>query len=149
MHTFAWVVVVLAPAALAGFAVRRLFGIQSPAKSKSREPHTAKSKTDENSYKISYISSAAKWSGSSTQALPFKTLTYKQYDCLEDARYGFNIVGAKPTERKKEQAHKTRAHGSKTVASLVRRGCLLPDSTGGHVITGVGLKALEVCDVRY
>ena len=89
------------------------------------------------------------WSGSTSGTLPLKTLTYKQYECLEDARYGFKIIGVTPTERKKEQPHKTRAHGQKTVASLVRHGFLISDGEAGFVITDHGLNALEVCDVRY
>jgi hypothetical protein len=101
-------------------------------------------------YKISYATSDREWSGSSSTALPLKTLTYKQYECLEDARYGFSVVGVTPTERNNPQPHQTRAHGAKTVASLVRHGFLATDGTGGgHVITDLGLNALEVCDVRY
>ena len=81
--------------------------------------------------------------------MPLRTLTYKQYECLEDARYGFKIVGITPTERKKEQPHKTRAHGVKTVASLLKHGFLTSDGADGQVITDHGLNALEVCDVRY
>ena len=103
----------------------------------------------ETPYKISYVPSDMAWSGSTSGVMPLKTLTYKQYECLEDARYGFKIVGVTPTERKKEQPHKTRAHGMKTVASLVRHGFLKPDGADGHVITDHGLNALEVCDVRY
>ncbi len=112
----------------------------------------------EPAYKISYVPSHREWSGSSSGALRLKTLTYKQYECLEDARYGFKIVGVKPTERNNEQPHKTRAHGLKTVSSLVRHGFLMPvgteasDNVNGpssHVITDHGLNALEVCDVRY
>ncbi|MGB4115492.1 MAG: hypothetical protein WBK51_02980 [Polaromonas sp.] len=104
---------------------------------------------DKNPYKISYVPSDMEWSGSISGAMPLKTLTYKQYECLEDARYGFKVVGVTPTERKKEQPHKTRAHGLKTVASLARHGFLIPDGTDGYVITDHGLNALEVCDVRY
>jgi hypothetical protein len=101
-------------------------------------------------YKISYAPSDMEWSGSTTGTLPLKTLTYKQYECLEDARYGFRIIGVKPSERKDSQPHKTRAHGLKTVASLARHGFLISNDTEcGHVITDLGLNALEVCDVRY
>jgi hypothetical protein len=81
--------------------------------------------------------------------LPIKILTYKQYECLEDARYGFKIVGLPPTERKLPQPHKTRAHGLGTVASLAKHGFLSEDGNGGYVITDHGLNALEVCSVRY
>ena len=81
--------------------------------------------------------------------MPLKTLTYKQYECLEDARYGFKIVGITPIGRKKEQPHKTRAHGVKPVASLLKHGFLTPDGSNGQVIIDHGLNALEVCDVRY
>jgi hypothetical protein len=105
--------------------------------------------TPENPYKISYAPSDRQWSGSSIAALPLKTLTYKQYECLEDARYGFKIVGASPAQRKLEQPHQTRAHGLKTVASLVKHGFLMPAGQETYVITDHGLNALEVCDVRY
>ena len=100
-------------------------------------------------YQISYVPSDIEWSGSTTGVIPLKTLTYKQYECLEDARYGFRIVGVKPTERKNEQSHKTRTHGQKTVASLVRHGFLISNGADSLVITDHGLNALEVCDVRY
>ena len=104
---------------------------------------------DQTPYKISYVPSDKEWSGSTNGALPLKTLTYKQYECLEDARYGFKIVGVKPTERKNEQHHKTRAHGQKTVASLVRHGFLISNGDEAFIVTDHGLNALEVCDVRY
>jgi hypothetical protein len=104
---------------------------------------------DKNPYSISYVPSDMEWSGSTSGTLPLKTLTYKQYECLEDARYGFKIIGVTPTERKKEQPHKTRAHGLKTVASLARHGFLIADGAEGYAITDHGLNALEVCDVRY
>ena len=81
--------------------------------------------------------------------MPLRILTYRQCECLEDARYGFKIVGITPTERKKEQPHKTRAHGVKTVASLIKHGFLTSDGADGQVVTDHVLNALEVCDVRY
>lgn len=104
---------------------------------------------DETAHPVSYAPPEFEWSGTTTGALPFKTLTYKQYECLEDARYGFRIVGVPPSERKQPQPHKTRAHGLKTVASLQKHGFLDDDGTGGYVITDHGLNALEVCSVRY
>lgn len=104
---------------------------------------------EKSAYKISYAPSSRKWSGSTSSTLPLKTLTYKQYECLEDARYGFKIVGVTPSARKKAQPHKTRAHGQKTVASLARHGFLALSDETGYVITDFGLNALEVCDVRY
>ncbi len=98
---------------------------------------------------MSYAPPEFEWSGTTTGALPLKTLTYKQYECLEDARYGFRIVALPPSERKEPQAHKTRAHGLKTVASLHKHGFLDDDGAGGYVITDHGLNALEVCSVRY
>ena len=81
--------------------------------------------------------------------MPVKTLTYNQYECLEDARYGFKIVGLKPSERHLPQSHKTRAHGLKTVASLAKHGFLSMAQEGRYVITDHGLNALETCSVRY
>lgn len=104
---------------------------------------------DDSTYRVSYAPPEFEWSGTTTGALPVKILTYKQYECLEDARYGFRIVGLPPTERKQPQPHKTRAHGLKTVASLKKHGFLEEDGEGGYLITDRGLNALEVCSVRY
>lgn len=117
--------------------------------SKRKAVSTAESAVEKVPYNISYAPSDMEWSGSTSGAMPLKTLTYKQYECLEDARYGFKIVGVTPTERKKEQPHKTRAHGQKTVASLARHGFLVSSGEDSFVITDHGLNALEVCDVRY
>lgn len=99
--------------------------------------------------KVSYAPSGITWSGSSGSALPLKTLTYKQYECLEDGRYGFRVVPVKPSDKGKPQPHKTRAHGVKTVMSLVQHGFLVPEKDNAYVITDRGLNALEVCNVRY
>lgn len=104
---------------------------------------------DDSTYRVSYAPPEFEWSGTVTGSLPVKILTYKQYECLEDARYGFRIVGLPPTERKQPQPYKTRAHGLKTVASLEKHGFLAKDPEGGLVITDLGLNALEVCSVRY
>lgn len=104
---------------------------------------------DDSGYQVSYAPPQFEWSGTSSGSLPVKTLTYKQYECLEDARYGFRIVGLPPTERNSPQPHKTRAHGLKTVASLSKHGFLQADAEGGYTITDPGLNALEVCSVRY
>lgn len=104
---------------------------------------------EDSSYRVSYVPPEFQWSGHVTGSLPIKILTYKQYECLEDARYGFRIVGLPPSERKLPQPHKTRAHGLKTVASLAKHGFLDADGEGGYVITDHGLNALEVCSVRY
>lgn len=100
-------------------------------------------------YQVSYAPPEFEWSGNSNGALPVKILTYKQYECLEDARYGFRVVGVPPTERDLPQPHKTRAHGLKTVASLSKHGFLQADAEGGFTITDLGLNALAVCTVRY
>ena len=101
------------------------------------------------SYQISYVPSDKEWSGSSSGIIALKTLTYRQYECLEDARYGFNIIGVTPTQRKNVQPHKTRAHGQKTVSSLVRHGFLISNGEDTFVVTDHGLNALAVCNVRY
>lgn len=103
----------------------------------------------ETAYAVNYAPPEFEWSGTTTGDLPLKTLTYKQYECLEDARYGFRIVGVPPSDRKLPQPHKTRAHGLKTVASLHKHGFLDDDGSGGYLITDHGLNALEVCNVRY
>jgi hypothetical protein len=140
------VVVVLA---LLGMAVYGYRQYKIKRKRNERAATALLPTADKNPYKISYVPSDMEWSGSVSGAMPLKTLTYKQYECLEDARYGFKVVGVTPTERKKEQPHKTRAHGLKTVASLARHGFLIPDGAAGYTITDHGLNALEVCDVRY
>ena len=145
MASVVWVLVVMAICAVAAVAVYRL------AKSKwsAPAPEPVEAKPPENNFKISYAPSHKEWSGSTAEALPLKTLTFKQYECLEDARYGFKIIGATPSERKLPQAHKTRAHGLKTVASLAKHGFLTADDQDGYLINDRGLHALEVCDVRY
>jgi hypothetical protein len=112
-------------------------------------PVAARARPEESSFEVSYVPPQFQWSGHSTGALPVKMLTYKQYECLEDGRYGFRIVGLPPTERGKPLPHKTRAHGLKTVASLVKHGFLEGNAEDGYVITDHGLNALEVCSVRY
>lgn len=121
--------------------------IGPPAAGRQAEPQS--STLDDSTYRVSYAPPEFEWSGTTTGALPVKILTYKQYECLEDARYGFRIVALPPSERKQPQPHKTRAHGLKTVASLKKHGFLADDGEGGHVITDRGLNALEVCSVRY
>ena len=100
-------------------------------------------------FKISYAPSSQQWSGASVNDLPLKILTFRQYECLEDARYGFTIVGLTPLELHSAQPFKTRAHGKKTVASLAKHGFLVGDSEQGFTITDEGLHALAVCSVRY
>ncbi len=104
---------------------------------------------EDSTYRVSYVPPEFQWSGHVSGSLPIKILTYKQYECLEDGRYGFRIVGLPPSERKLPQPHKTRAHGLKTVASLTKHGFLDEDGEGGYIITDLGLNALEVCSVRY
>lgn len=113
------------------------------------QPDDNSSTLDDSAYRVSYAPPEFEWSGTVTGSLPVKILTYKQYECLEDARYGFKVVGLPPTERKQPQPYKTRAHGLKTVASLEKHGFLAKDPEGGFVITDLGLNALEVCSVRY
>ena len=100
-------------------------------------------------FKISFAPSSQQWSGTSINDLPIKVLTFRQYECLEDARYGFTIVGLSPLELQSPQPHKTRAHGKKTVASLAKHGFLVGDAEQGFAITDDGLRALAVCGVRY
>ncbi len=116
---------------------------------KSAPAAPAVSAPDDSEYQVSYAPPEFEWSGNSTGSLPVKILTYKQYECLEDARYGFRIVGVSPTERDSPQPHKTRGHGLKTVASLTKHGFLKADADGGYAITDLGLNALAVCSVRY
>ena len=143
MNFFVWTVTVLVVLGLIGFAVYRMNKRKRPVASAPLEP------VEKNAFKVSYVPSDIEWSGSTSGTLPLKTLTYKQYECLEDARYGFKIVGVTPSRRKDAQPHKTRAHGQKTVASLVKHGFLAMDSENTYVITDHDLNALEVCDVRY
>lgn len=133
----------LAILSLLGFMGYRLF------KRKRRATHSASAPPDDSANLISYIPSDMEWSGSISGDLPLKTLTYKQYECLEDARYGFKIVAALPTAMHQPQPHKTRAHGMKTVASLVKHGFLSAAGDSTYVINDHGLNALAVCGVRY
>jgi hypothetical protein len=121
---------------------RRKANVKAPAKALD-------SQTQHSDFKVSYAQPEFEWSGHSIGDLPVKTLTYKQYECLEDARYGFEIAGLKPSERKLPQPHKIRAHGLKTVASLAKYGFLKLADEGRYVITDHGLNALETCSVRY
>lgn len=125
------------------------FAIYKPSRSKTVIPAPPPGPETEPDYKISYVRSDKQWSGRSSNVLPLKTLTYKQYECLEDARYGFKIIGVTPTERKEPQPHKIRPHGQKTVASLIKHGFLAANDDNTCVITDHGLNALAVCDVRY
>ncbi|MBC7610712.1 MAG: hypothetical protein H7228_14270 [Polaromonas sp.] len=104
---------------------------------------------DDSAYQVSFAPPEFEWSGDSSSTLRIKTLTYKQYECLEDARYGFKIIAVTPPERKKVQPRGTRAHGLKTVTSLAKHGFLADDGQAGYLITDLGLNALEVCSVRY
>lgn len=146
--------VLLALLGLLGWGVYRVSKNQpgssdSPATGRGRPADSNNSTLDDSTYRVSYAPPEFEWSGTVTGALPVKILTYKQYECLEDARYGFRVVGLPPTERKQPQPYKTRAHGLKTVASLEKHGFLAKDPEGGFVITDLGLNALEVCSVRY
>lgn len=139
---------------LLGWAVHRVSKKQASSQSVAMpaggaQPDDNSSTLDDSTYRVSYAPPEFEWSGTVTGSLPVKILTYKQYECLEDARYGFKIVGLPPTERKQPQPYKTRAHGLKTVASLEKHGFLARDPEGGFVITDLGLNALEVCSVRY
>ena len=133
-----------------GFGVYRLArpGIRKPARYASPEPARLESRS-EDELKVSYVPPEFEWSGTTSGTITLKTLTYKQYECLEDARNGFRILGLLPSEQRLPQAHKTRAHSLKTVASLSKHGFLDEDGTGGHLINDHGLHALEICTVRY
>ena len=131
MDLFGWTVAVLVVLVLIGCAVHLMKNRKRPVAPAPLEP------VEKNAYKISYALSDMEWSGSTSGTLQLKTLTYKQYECLEDARYGFKIVGVTPNARKNAQPHKTRAHGQKTVASLVRHGFLALDSENAYVITDI------------
>ncbi|OOG45120.1 hypothetical protein [Polaromonas sp. A23] len=143
--------VLLALLGLLGWRAYRVSRRKAAPPSPRRAPvgDTSSSTLDDSAYRVSYAPPEFEWSGTVTGSLPVKILTYKQYECLEDARYGFKIVGVPPTERKQPQPYKTRAHGLKTVASLEKHGFLAKDPEGGFVITDLGLNALEVCSVRY
>lgn len=146
VESVVFVILFLALLGLLGFAWLRMSRRRHPADS---SPGLTAPAPDDSAYQVSYAPPEFEWSGTTTGALPLKTLTYKQYECLEDARYGFRIVGVPPSERKLPQPHKTRAHGLKTVASLHKHGFLDDDGQGGYLITDHGLNALEVCTVRY
>jgi hypothetical protein len=126
-----------------------LFTRRKAASMAAHAPPVDRRSEEDSTYRVSYVPPEFQWSGHVTGSLPIKILTYKQYECLEDARYGFRIVGLPPSERKLPQPHKTRAHGLKTVASLAKHGFLDEDGESGYIITDLGLNALEACSVRY
>ena len=133
-----------------GFGVYRLARPAARHRARPAQPKPERSDGGvKDEFKVSYVPPEFEWSGTTSGTISLKTLTYKQYECLEDARYGFRILGLSPSERRLPQAHKTRAHSAKTVASLSKHGFLNEDGTGGHLITDHGLNALEVCSVRY
>lgn len=144
-----WVTVLLLIVLLLGGLGFYLLRRRKAASSVVPAPPVNRKAEADSTYRVSYVPPEFQWSGHATGSLPIKILTYKQYECLEDARYGFRIVGLPPSERHLAQPHKTRAHGLKTVASLARHGFLTDDGEGGYVITDHGLNALEVCTVRY
>jgi hypothetical protein len=145
-----FVVLLLVLFAALAFAAYRIGQRQRRAKVKIKTPEKApENRIEHADFKVSYIKPEFTWSGNSIGDLPVKTLTYNQNECLEDARYGFEIVGVKPTERHLPQPHKTRAHGLKTVASLSKHGFLSTAHEGSYTITDLGLNALETCSVRY
>ena len=141
-----WLLAVIVALGLLGMGAYRL---RQRRRRSVAAAEVAAYRVDKNPFAISYAPSQNEWSGSNTGALPLKTLTYKQYECLEDARYGFKIVGVTPSARKDAQPDKTRAHSQKTVASLAKHGFLTLNDENFYVITDRGLNALEVCDVRY
>ena len=143
MELVVFAFVFLALLGLFGFAGMRMF------RSKTKVSQTSTASPPDNAFEVSFAPPEFEWSGTSSGALPIKILTYKQYECLEDARYGFRIVGLPPSDRNQSQPHKTRAHGLKTVASLHKHGFLDEDGSGGYLISDRGLNALEVCKVRY
>ena len=142
------IALVLLALTLAGCGVYLLTRRKAAATAAS-SPDSDNNAGEESNYRVSYVPPEFEWSGTASGVLPIKILTYKQYECLEDARYGFKIVGLPPTERKLPQPYKTRAHGLRTVASLAKHGFLNEDGNGGYVITDHGLNALEVCSVSY
>lgn len=160
---FVFVIVLLGLAVLGIFclAAYRRAGRASPVEPTPQAPVSDPARPDDVADAVTFAPPEFAWSGSSAAALPIKILSYKQYDCLEDARYGFNVVGRSPTERALPLAPKTRAHGLRTVASLAKHGFLVKRDQSDqsdqidqidlidYIITDSGLNALEVCSVRY
>lgn len=143
------ILVIVGILGILGFNALRLSGRKAVAPPALKSASLRTSKPDENPSSVNFAPPEFEWSGHSISALPLKTLTYKQYECLEDARYGFRIIGRPPSERDQPPPLKTRVHGLKTVASLHKHGFLRPDGDSGYAITDLGLNALEVCSVRY
>ena len=101
-------------------------------KSKASKQAQLEKVADENTYKVSYAPPQFEWSGHSAGALPVKTLSYKQYDCLEDARYGFRIVGVHPSARDQPQRRPRGSVGGRSrVHARDCQICLGPD---GHPV---------------
>ncbi|MDP3171089.1 MAG: hypothetical protein Q8M91_12195, partial [Polaromonas sp.] len=76
-------VFVLIVLALLGLAV---FAWQRRTRRKADSTTAREAAHEESAYQVSYAPPEFEWSGTTTGALPLKTLTYKQYECLEDAR---------------------------------------------------------------
>jgi hypothetical protein len=96
-----------------------------------------------------YDNPTLRWSGQSTRALALKTLTYRQFDCLDDARQGFAIFADLPSGTSGKQEGRIRHHGPRTVESLEKHGFLEEREEGRYAITDHGLHAVEACTVRY
>ena len=144
-----FILVIVGILGILGFRAFRFSGRKAAAPPVRQNATLRTAKPDENPPSVSFAPPEFEWSGHSISALPLKTLTYKQYECLEDARYGFRIIGLPPSERSLPPPLKTRVHGLKTVASLHKHGFLRADGDSGYTITDLGLNALEVCSVRY
>ena len=149
MELVVFILVMAGILGILGFGVMRFSGRKVVTHPSPQSAALRTGRPDETPTSVSFAPAEFEWSGHSIGALPLKTLTYKQYECLEDARYGFRIIGRPPSVRHLPPPLKTRVHGLKTVASLHKHGFLVMDGDNGYTITDLGLNALEVCSVRY
>jgi hypothetical protein len=98
-----------------------------------------------------YDNPSLRWSGHVGKPLPLKTLTFRQFDCLDDARQGFMILADLPSGTSGKTGDRLRYHAPRTVESLHKHGFLAEISSNQDAfrITDHGLHAVEACTVRY
>lgn len=157
MWVWVFLAVVGSAALLALLAIRhakRSLPVQRPA----RRPEdvitgTSSPPSSQSGQSSIYDNPTLRWSGHTGRPLPLKTLTYRQFDCLDDARQGFMILADLPSGTSGKQGNRVRFHAPRTVESLQKHGFLAEISdavdAAAFRITDHGLHAVEACTVRY
>lgn len=155
-----WVWILLAigcSAALLAFLAIRHAKKSQPVQRPARQPEDvvsgASTPSSQPSQSSIYDNPTLRWSGHTGRPLPLKTLTYRQFDCLDDARHGFMILADLPSGTSGKQGNRIRFHAPRTVESLHKHGFLaeITDAADDAAfrITDHGLHAVEACTVRY